>query len=184
MRKIQMHIVKTTPQNVDEPDNIITTFVALGTDFRAGWGLPIHANKIVSEEVAEVEVFEIGDRVSAELKRGTYQDEDGISSGGKWVKKTGIIESCHGINDTSGFVKFDDGDIQSISLIRGDDGYPGRNIQSVTRDESMVDPENLKNYTYETPEELQSMDKIDATTCREPYRRGIGQGFGDTEDGD
>lgn len=22
------------------------------------------------------------------------------------------------------------------------------------------------------------------TTCREPYRRGIGQGFGDTEDGD
>ena len=27
------------------------------------------------------------------------------------------------------------------------------------------------------------LEKID-TTCREPYRRGIGQGFGDTEDGD
>lgn len=27
------------------------------------------------------------------------------------------------------------------------------------------------------------VEKID-NTCREPYRRGIGQGFGDTEDGE
>ena len=175
MRTVEMHIVKT--HHNDDSERFVTTFVHIGTDYHAGWGLPMHAQKIVSEKTEQVEVFEIGDRVICEVHRGSYEDEDGISSGGKWVQKTGTVDSTHGREDTSGFVKFDDGDIQNISLIRGDRGYPGRNIQPAP-DAIVLPDEVLVNTSY-----LDDDDETIDTTCPEPYRRGIGQGFGPTEDG-
>jgi len=175
MKQIQMHIVETDGFN----DRIDTTYVHLGTDYHNRWGLPAHHSKILSEKINEmVDIFEIGDRVICEVHRGSYQDEDGISSGGKWVKKTGIVKSVHGEQDTAGFVRFDDGDIQNISLIRGDRGYPGRNIQPATNEVVLPD-EILKNTSYIDDPEIESPFH----TCPEPYRRGIGQGFGPTEDG-
>ena len=177
MKQIKMHIVKTTHQNVDRPEKFFINYVSLGTDYHSGWGLRIDANKIISEETAMVDVLEPGDRVSADLWRGSFQDEDGISSGGKMITKTGVVESAHGDNGTHGFIKFDDGDFQSISLIRGDDGYPGSNIQPT--DQTIIPTEKLVDYIYEKPEEPTPFHQ-----CPEPYRRGIGMGFGRTEDGE
>jgi len=178
MKQIKMHIVKT--QHNSGSENFNTTFVHMNnTRWINGWGLPMHAQKIISEKTDMVDVFEVGDRVICELKRGTYEDEDGISSGGRWIKKTGTVESTHGHDDTDGFVRFDDGDIQNISLIRGDNGYPGRNIQPATI-EIILPNEVLKNRSYiDDP-----IDESPFHECPEPYRRGIGQGFGPGEDGD
>ena len=143
------------------------TKIELSIIIRDKWGLPI-----ISEGARLVEVFEIGDRVIVEVLRGSHQDENGISSGGKWVQKSGIVESAHGPSNAIGFVRFDDGDSQATSLVRGDDGYPGRNIQAGSS--QAVLPEAVL---------MDDFPEIDNTACREPYRRGIGQGFGDTEDG-
>lgn len=121
MKKIKMHIVKTTPHN-------IINFLPLGTDYHKGLGLPI-VHKIVSERIGIVDVFEIGDRVVCEIKRGQIIDEDGGISGGQWYTKTGTVVEIYHVGGTSGFVEFDDGDCHSMSLIRGAHGYPGRNIQ-------------------------------------------------------
>jgi len=177
MRKIKMHIVQTQHNHGDGTE---TTFVSIGTDYHSGWGLPMHAQKIISEKTDMIDVFEIGDRVIVELNRGSFQDEDGISSGGKWVKKTGIIDWVNtAANGLSGSIKFDDGDIQSVSLIRGDRGYPGRNIQPAP-DKTILPDEVLTDHYYfdDSPD-----DELPVTQCPEPYRRGIGQGFGSTEDG-
>ena len=175
MKRIKMNVVKT---DGFREGTIDTNYVGIDTDYHAGWGLPIHHTKIISEKIEMVAVFCEGDRVICELKRGSFQNEDGISSGDKWVRKTGMVDWVNIADDgLSGIVKFDDGDIQSISMIRGSDGYPGRNIQPAGN-EIMFDSENLKNYVYERPEEPTPYN-----VCHEPYRRGIGQGFGDTEDG-
>jgi len=170
MKKVKMNIIET------EGFGIETHYVLLGTNYKNGWGLPMHTQRILSEKIGEVDVFELGDRVLAEVHRGSFQNEDGISTGGKWLKKIGVVVGVYGIDDMDGYIKFDDGDAQSVSLIRGDCGYPGRNIQPAT-DEIIIPEEKLVNYIYEKPEG-QTLE------CPEPYRKGIGQGFGCSEDGE
>lgn len=110
-------------------DKIDITYVHIGTDYHNGWGLPVHHSKILSEKIEMVDVFDIGDIVVCDVHRGSNENEDGISSGGKWVKKTGVVTDAYGKNGTEGFVKFYDGNNQSMSLIRGNKGFPGRDIQ-------------------------------------------------------
>jgi len=177
MKQIEMNIVETEFNYVGNGRE--TTFVEIGIDYSKGWGLPAHAQKIISEKTDMVNVFELGDRVICELSRGTFEDEDGICSGGKWVRKTGTVDWINEMNNgLSGMVKFDDGDVQMISLIRGDEGYPGRNIQPAT-DKIVLPDEVLQNRYYFDD----SPDEIPSHQCTEPYRKGIGQGFGSTEDG-
>jgi len=174
MRQIKMHIVET---EFNHGTGREISFVEPGIDYHNGWGLPMHAQKIISEKTEMVDLFELGDRVICELKRGTYQNEDGISSGGKWINKTGIVDWVNTANnDLSGVVKFDDGDMQNISLIRGDHGYPGHNIQPAANETVLPDEILINRYYFDDRPETK-------TPVYEPYRRGIGQGFGPTEDG-
>lgn len=122
-----MHIVETQVNNNPER-NTVKTYVKLGTNYRAGLDLPANANKVIVSETTEmVDVFEVGDRFCCEINRGSKQNEDGIYTGGEWITKTGVVVSASGFN--SGFVEFDDFDQQSMSLIRGNIGYPYRNMQ-------------------------------------------------------
>lgn len=126
MKKITMHVVKT----VDRAGYETTSFVEIGTDYHKGWGIPVSACKIISEKTEPVSVFEVGDRVIVDLWRGGAMDEDGVSSGGHAVTKCGIVTDVYGGTDgTHGFVRFDDGDKQSVRLIEGSDGHPGKNIR-------------------------------------------------------
>lgn len=126
MQKVPMTVV-VTKYNLG--DRVCTSYVSPETDYKSGWGLPMHANRhIISAETKDVDVFQVGDRVACEIHRGAAEDDDGISTGGCWITKHGTVASASP-NGTNGFVEFDDGDRQSISLIRGDSGYPGRNIQ-------------------------------------------------------
>lgn len=125
-----MHIVETLVNGSLDKESV-KTFVKPGTDYQSGWGLPMHANKVIlSEKTEMVDVFEVGDRVTCEVHRGSVQNEDGICTGGEWVTKTGVVTKIYA--ETDGFIEFDDFDHQAMSLIRGDRGYPGRNIQTST----------------------------------------------------
>ena len=128
MKNMKIHLIETSlPNGADRTK----TYVDIGTNYLQGFGIPV-AHVILSVEDVDVNVFEPGDRVSCEVLRGSQHDIDNnVSWGGFWTKKTGTIISAHGEQNTMGFIEFDDGDIQSMSLIQGDKGYPGRNAQAV-----------------------------------------------------
>lgn len=126
MKQIKMNVVEVESEGRDSE----TCYVKIGTDYRAGWGLPAH-HMIISERVGNVPTVERGDRVSAEVMRGTSENEAGIIWGGEWEEKTGVVvETWGGITGPQCDVKFDDGDTQVMSAIIGiNGGYPGRNLQ-------------------------------------------------------
>lgn len=130
MKQIKMHIIEITHTlTTDGSETVEKMYVKLGTDYHNGWGLPAHQHTIVSEKTDWVEVFEVGDRVVCDVKRGMVQDEDGINHGGRWLSKPGIVTDA--FDEYHGYVEFDDGDRQIMSLIRGDlSGYPGNNMQA------------------------------------------------------
>ena len=130
MKKININLVVTKINGTEDEQN---TYVPMDVDHKAGWGLPMHANNvIVSAEVVSVDLLELGDEVMIEVKRGSIEDEDGLVDGGKWVKKSGVIDHVYA-DGLQGFVKFYDGDSQAVSMIRDDDGYPGKNIQPIAK---------------------------------------------------
>lgn len=130
MKQIKMHIVEIRHTlTKDKSETVEKRYVKLGTDYHKGWGLPAHKHTIVSEKTDWVEVFEVGDRVVCDVKRGMVQDEDGINHGGEWISKPGIVQEA--FDEYRGYVKFENGDHQIMSLIRGDmSGYPGNNMQA------------------------------------------------------
>jgi hypothetical protein len=130
MKKVQMRIVKTNGFTRPDGSDIIDTSYISDTNDKSylnGWQMPAHAKKIISDTIESVDVFEVGDRVMCEVHRDSVQDDDGIVTGGAWRTKTGIVESV--THDHLCCVKFDDGDYQYMSPIRGSYGYPGKNIQ-------------------------------------------------------
>jgi hypothetical protein len=130
MKAVEMYLVET---KVNGKEKSVFTYVDLDADYSAGWGLPMDANKkIVSAERVAVNVFEVGDSVTCDVRRNMSENEDGISSGGKWETKTAVVRKAY---LTGGSIRLDDGDIRSISLIMGEDGYPSRNIQPAAKRE-------------------------------------------------
>jgi len=135
MKTVTMRVVKTNGfTRPDGSDVIDTSYITDVNDksYLEGWYLPAHKKQIVYDTIESVDVFEAGDRVICEVHRDSVQDDNGIVTGGAWRIKTGVVDSVYGRNDC--FVHFDDGDMQSMSAIRGCAGYPGKNIQPITRE--------------------------------------------------
>ena len=131
MKQHEMHVVITQVNGKPEATPV-QTFVQKGTDYRSGWGLPMHANKVIlSDDLKKVDVFEVGDRVCCQVNRGSEQNEDGLVSGGEWQTKTGTVLEV--FDEATGMVELDDFDKQTMSLIRGDRGFPGKNIQPTNK---------------------------------------------------
>jgi hypothetical protein len=135
MKTVTMRIVKTN--GFTRPDGsyvIDTSYISdiNNKTYLDGWYLPVYAKNIVADTVESVDVMEAGDRVMCEVHRDSIEDDNGIVTGGAWRTKIGIVESV--TNDCLCFVKFDDGDFQSMNPIRGSYGYPGKNIQPISQE--------------------------------------------------
>jgi hypothetical protein len=133
MKTVTMRVVKTNGFTKQDGSYVIDTSYITDVNDKSyldGWHLPAHAKKIISDTVESVDILEQGDRVMCEVHRGSAQSDDGIVSGGSWRTKTGVVESV--TYDHLAFIKFDDGDYQSMNPIRGSYGYPGKNIQPIS----------------------------------------------------
>lgn len=89
--------------------------------------LPWAAAEIAANGMRDVEEFEVGDRVTCELWRGSVENDEGISSGGSAVTKSGSVES---VSKYGMFVEFDDGDRQAMEKYNGCSGYPCMSVTS------------------------------------------------------
>ena len=131
MKKIEMNVVTLRHfLTIDGSEKIEDWYYRIG-ELNKTKGLPMHTDSVIKEQIKNVDVMEKGDRVIADIKRNSFTDEDGISSGGQWVSKIGTVVSVMP-NGIDGQIDFDDGDTQAISLIRGNKtGYPGNNIEPI-----------------------------------------------------
>jgi len=111
-------------------DNTTKEVIVTEDYFNQGYGLPAGKIKVLNKELVILPVYELNDRVTVDVHRGSIENEDGISTGGQWYIKSGIITDVYSTLFNNGFVEFDDGGCQSVSLIHGNNGFPGKNIRA------------------------------------------------------
>ena len=144
---------------------------------------------------SEIDIIEIdapwlenGDKIIIEKCVGSYQDEDGISTGGKWIDIEGVwvVSTGEYANDGNGSMFDHNGNhIQSVGADMRYNGFPYRNVRmaeltKIASSEVLNEtPKHLRDRYYFDDDENEPI----VQQCPEPYRRGIGQGFGPTEDG-
>jgi len=138
---------------------------------------------------AEIDIIEIdvpwlenGDKIIIEQCVGSYQDEDGISTGGTWIDIEGVwvVSSGEYAHDGIGSMYDDHGNhVQSVDADMKYNGFPYRNVRMAQTTKITLADEVLRDRYYFDDDENESP----VHQCHEPYRRGIGQGFGPTEDG-
>jgi hypothetical protein len=123
----------------------ITLFEVLGTDLAKSndaINLRNFANKMGHSDkpVTEVQVdwLDDGDKITISKCVGSSQDDDGISSGGKWVDITGTwhpLEAGSYAGEKSGKFLNENGDF--VCIVKNDtqyNGFPYRNIRVATAD--------------------------------------------------
>lgn len=112
-----------------------------------GWGSEmVFASKELAEENLnfhqhwggtvesfEGQIFETGDHIEVELHRGGLEDDDGITTGGGWIKQNGVVHvewEKNGI--PMGFLRNENGDhIQTMDFVAGSVNYPYRNARLI-----------------------------------------------------
>jgi len=98
--------------------------------FNDGYGLPAGHTQILNKELITLPVYELNDRVTVDVCRGTVFNEDGIGHGGEWITLSGVVTDVYSTIMNNGYVQFDNGDGNTVCLIHSDNGFPSKNIRA------------------------------------------------------